>query len=99
MYHIKGTLTEYEQELISKYPDDIQEELKYEIIKSKEYFERGYKEWITYMELGVTINIKPPKTKNGKKVILIGAPPDPRRIEHYKKYPHGTGYIVTYRGV
>jgi alkylated DNA nucleotide flippase Atl1 len=69
MFDNKGIITEDEQILISRYPDDIQERLKDELLKAKEVTIRSfaYDNWIKNMEQGLVITFK-------ENVTLIGQP-------------------------
>jgi hypothetical protein len=60
MYKDKGIITEDEQTLISRYPEDIQGRLKAELLKSKEiaFSSYSYDNWIDNMEQGLTITFK-----------------------------------------
>jgi hypothetical protein len=59
MYKYKGTLTEDELILISRYPDDIQDKLKDKLLEAKEMTKSfSYDKWIEHMELGLVISFK-----------------------------------------
>ncbi|MCM3767035.1 hypothetical protein [Neobacillus niacini] len=59
MYEDKGTITEDELRLISRYADDVQGRLKDELLKAKEMPKSfSYYSWIDYMEQGLTITFK-----------------------------------------
>lgn len=57
MYMDKGIITEEEQILISRYPDEIQEKLKDILLKDKEisFSSNSYDSWIKTMEEGQEI--------------------------------------------
>ncbi|MFJ7510024.1 hypothetical protein ACIQW7_11250 [Peribacillus simplex] len=57
MYKDKGIITEEEQILISRYPDEIQEKLKDLLLKDKEisFSSNSYDSWIKTMEEGQEI--------------------------------------------
>jgi hypothetical protein len=59
MYKDKGTLTEEEQVLISRYPDDIQDKLKDKLIEAKAMPKSfSYDNWIEHMEQGLVISFR-----------------------------------------
>ncbi|GLY12502.1 hypothetical protein [Pseudobacillus badius] len=60
MYEDKGIITEDEQILISRYPEDIQERLKEELLTAKEVVisSYSYDSWIESMEKGLKISFK-----------------------------------------
>ncbi|WP_066047041.1 hypothetical protein [Robertmurraya korlensis] len=67
MYKDRGIITEDEQKLISRYPEDIQERLKEELLKSKEMNKcSNYDSLIDKMEQGLTITFKDNVTFIGK---------------------------------
>ncbi len=60
MYKDKGIITEDEQTLISRHPEDIQDRLKEELLTAKEvvFGFHSYASWIESMEEGLKISFK-----------------------------------------
>ena len=72
MYKDKGSITEDEQNLISRYPVEVQENLKKILIRNKTWHESSYNEFIEAMEKGREINYS--VTEKGVEVLEIGKP-------------------------
>lgn len=69
-YESKDNLTEDEHILISRYPEDVQEDLKQHLLKDKAYASYSYKGMIEAMEEGRKISFT--KATNGVQVTIIG---------------------------
>ncbi|TFH63500.1 hypothetical protein [Peribacillus frigoritolerans] len=84
MYKNKGIITEEEQILISRYPDEIQEQIIDELLKNKEcsFSSNSYDSWIEHMEEGL-------KVKFLEKVILMGEPNISRLARLWAEYIEG----------
>lgn len=77
MFKDKGFITEEEQILISRYPEDIQDKLKEHLLKDKEYMSsHSYDGLIKAMEQGREISYT--KHENGGVVWTIGKPNAPK---------------------
>lgn len=72
MYKDKGIITQGEQTLITRYPDDLQYKLKGELLKAKEMQKSfSYDRWIDHMEQGLEIGFSKTDKVN---VTTIGKP-------------------------